>query len=156
MGYLKTVDTRGVPGGVQNTTTQVFCHFATSRTIEMHFVYALWRNSVGFEVLTAVAMKSSVFLDIRLCSPLKASRRFGGTCVHLQGRRLSHTTNQHEAGMFWACNSACCLLHVGLLCGIFFYPDSVRGCSPETRVDFGRTALRHIPEDITLCIVICV
>jgi hypothetical protein len=40
---------------------------------------------VRFEVLTAVVMKSSVFWDITTCSPLKVSRRFGGTCnLHLR------------------------------------------------------------------------
>jgi hypothetical protein len=32
---------------------------------------------VGFEVLTAVVMNSSVFWDIMPCSPLKVNRRFG-------------------------------------------------------------------------------
>jgi hypothetical protein len=41
---------------------------------------------VGFEVLTAVVMKSSVFWDITPCSPLKVNRCFGGTYrIHLQG-----------------------------------------------------------------------
>jgi hypothetical protein len=41
---------------------------------------------VGFEVLTAVVMKSSVFWDETLCSPLKANRRFGGRYrLHLHG-----------------------------------------------------------------------
>jgi hypothetical protein len=31
--------------------------------------------AVGFEVLTGVVMKSSVFWDITPCSPLKVSRR---------------------------------------------------------------------------------
>jgi hypothetical protein len=36
-------------------------------------------ESVGFEVPTAVVMKSSIFWDITLCGPLKVNRRFGGT-----------------------------------------------------------------------------
>jgi hypothetical protein len=32
-------------------------------------------------------MQSSIFWDITPCSPLKINRRFGGTCLHLQGRR---------------------------------------------------------------------
>jgi hypothetical protein len=32
---------------------------------------------VGFEVLTAVVMKSSIFWDVSPCSPLKVNRRFG-------------------------------------------------------------------------------
>jgi hypothetical protein len=34
---------------------------------------------VGFEVFTAVVMKSIIFWDMTLCSPLSFSRRFGGT-----------------------------------------------------------------------------
>jgi hypothetical protein len=36
--------------------------------------------NVGSEVLTAVAMRSSVFWDMKPCSPLKVNRRFGRTC----------------------------------------------------------------------------
>jgi hypothetical protein len=46
------------------------------------FIYA------GFEVLTAVVMKSIIFWDITPCSPLSFNRRFGGTYrLYLQGRR---------------------------------------------------------------------
>jgi hypothetical protein len=34
---------------------------------------------VGFEVLTAVVMKSSIVWDVTQFSPLKVNRRFGGT-----------------------------------------------------------------------------
>jgi hypothetical protein len=34
---------------------------------------------VGFEVFTAVVMKSTIFWDITLCSPLSVNRRFGRT-----------------------------------------------------------------------------
>jgi hypothetical protein len=34
---------------------------------------------VGFEVLTAVVMQSSIVRDITPCSLLKVNRRFGGT-----------------------------------------------------------------------------
>jgi hypothetical protein len=54
---------------------------------------------VGFEVLTAVVMKISIFWDITPCSPLKVNRRFGETYrLHLQGRRVSQKRNQSEAG----------------------------------------------------------
>jgi hypothetical protein len=44
--------------------------------------------NVGFEVLTAVVMKSIIFWDITPGSPLSFSRRFGGTYrLRLQGRR---------------------------------------------------------------------
>jgi hypothetical protein len=45
--------------------------------------------TVGFEVLTAVVMKSTIFRDIAPCSPLSVNRRFGGTYrLLLQGRRM--------------------------------------------------------------------
>jgi hypothetical protein len=45
---------------------------------------------VGYEVLTAVSMKTS--------SPAKLLRRLRATCCfHLQGRRVSFVGNQHEA-----------------------------------------------------------
>jgi hypothetical protein len=43
---------------------------------------------LGFEVFTAVVMRSTIFWDITPCSPLSVNRRFGGAyCLHLQGRR---------------------------------------------------------------------
>jgi hypothetical protein len=43
---------------------------------------------VGFEVLTAVVMKSTIFWDITPCSPLSVNQRFGVTYyLHLQGRK---------------------------------------------------------------------
>jgi hypothetical protein len=38
---------------------------------------------VGFEVLIAVVMKSTIFWDVTSCRPLKVNRRFGGT-YHLR------------------------------------------------------------------------
>jgi hypothetical protein len=46
--------------------------------------------SWGFEVRTAMVMKSSIFWDITPCSSLKVNLCFGGTCrLHIQGRRIS-------------------------------------------------------------------
>jgi hypothetical protein len=54
---------------------------------------------VGFEVLTAVFMKSSIFWDVTLCSPLKVNRRFGGTCrLHHQGQRINRATSMKAGG----------------------------------------------------------
>jgi hypothetical protein len=51
--------------------------------------------SVGFEVFTAVVMKSIIFWDMTLCSPLSVNRRFGGTYrLHLHGRRNKFSKNQ--------------------------------------------------------------
>jgi hypothetical protein len=45
---------------------------------------------LGFGVLTAVVMKSSIFWDIIQYSPLKANQRFGGKyLLHLQDRRIN-------------------------------------------------------------------
>jgi hypothetical protein len=55
-----------------------------------------WEN-VGFEVITAVVIKSSSFWDITPCSPLKVNRHFGGTCrLHLQGGRIRQARNQRD------------------------------------------------------------
>jgi hypothetical protein len=64
-------------------------------------------NYVGFEVLTAVVMKSTIFWDITRCTPLSVNRRFGGTYrLRLQGRR-----------------NATCLL-AGFLLNLFFDPGN--------------------------------
>jgi hypothetical protein len=53
---------------------------------------------VGFQVLTAVVMKSTMFRNITPCSPLEVNRRFGRTYrLHLQGRRISQARNQRES-----------------------------------------------------------
>jgi hypothetical protein len=52
---------------------------------------------VGSETLTAVVMESSVLR----CN---ASRCFGATyCLHIQGRNISQTRNQRQAGskLYW-------------------------------------------------------
>jgi hypothetical protein len=68
-------------------------HFSFTKTMKNN------NASVGIEVLTAVVVKSSIFWDIMLCSPLKLNRRFGGTChLHLQDRRISQATNRLKAG----------------------------------------------------------
>jgi hypothetical protein len=45
-----------------------------------------------------VAIKVSIFWNLAPCSPLKVNRRFRGTYLHPQGRRISQVRNQHEAG----------------------------------------------------------
>jgi hypothetical protein len=50
---------------------------------------------VGFEVFTAVVMKSIIFWDMTPCILLSCNRRFGGTYrLHLQGRRNNVSKNQ--------------------------------------------------------------
>jgi hypothetical protein len=47
----------------------------------------------GFQVLTAVVMKSSTYWNTMQCSPLKVNQRFGGTYLDLRGPRISHVRN---------------------------------------------------------------
>jgi hypothetical protein len=54
---------------------------------------------VGFEVLIAVIMKSTIFWDITPCSKLKVNQHFRGTYrLHLQGWRVSKARYQNQAG----------------------------------------------------------
>jgi hypothetical protein len=56
----------------------LFCTYHNISTLDI-------REHVGFEVLTAVVMKSIIFWDIMPCSSLSVNRRFGGICrLHLQ------------------------------------------------------------------------
>jgi hypothetical protein len=75
---------------------------------------------VGFEVLTAVVMKSTIFWDIMPCSPLKANRHFRRTYrLHFQGRSISRTRYQHE--IMWQAEPC---FHAGILLGLYFYPEN--------------------------------
>jgi hypothetical protein len=60
---------------------------------------------VGFEVFTAVVLKSIFFWDMTPCTPLSGTRRFGGTYpLHLQGRRIvqqSHLLARCFAQLFY-------------------------------------------------------
>jgi hypothetical protein len=52
---------------------------------------------VQIEILAAVAVKNTVFLDVALCSP-EDHRRFGGTyCLHLQDLRISLPSSHQDA-----------------------------------------------------------
>jgi hypothetical protein len=53
---------------------------------------------VGFEVFTAVVMKSIIFWDMTQCSPSSFNRRFGEAYrLHLQGRRNKFSKNQQAS-----------------------------------------------------------
>jgi hypothetical protein len=55
------------------------------------FVYSILQI---FILSMANIIKSSIFCDITLCSPLKVNWRFGGTCfLHLQGLKISQERN---------------------------------------------------------------
>jgi hypothetical protein len=89
-------------------------------------MWAMSKN-VGFEVLTAVVMKSSMFWDKTPCSALKVKRRFGGTCrLHLQGRRISQARSR-------PCSFACHLLLRWFLARLILRPRRWRRRVPQKR-----------------------
>jgi hypothetical protein len=54
---------------------------------------------VGFEVFTAVVLKSIFFWVMTPCSALSGTRRFGRTYrLHLQGRRIVQQTSEQAGG----------------------------------------------------------
>jgi hypothetical protein len=73
-------------------------------------------SSIEFGVFTSVVMKSSVFWDITLCSPLKGNGCFWGTCpFNLQGWRISQAWNQfHKIELFSCSSIQLHLQHLGL------------------------------------------
>jgi hypothetical protein len=78
------------------------------------------------------------------CNALKINRRFGGTCLNLQGRRISQARNQHKE----LCLSPSFTL---VSCSAYSSTPKMEAiCSSETSVDFQRIARRYIPEDSTL------
>jgi hypothetical protein len=104
----------------------------------------LTQTYIGFQVLTAVVMKSPIFWDITPCSPLKVNRRFGEKRrLHLQGRRVSQKINLSEALL-----ATCLTLLYRLTYSSTVKMEAI--CSSETSVDFQRTTRRYIPEDRTL------
>jgi hypothetical protein len=55
-------------------------------------------NIVGFEVFTAVVMKSIFFWDMTPCSPLSFNRRFGGIYrLHVRSRRNKFSKNRQAS-----------------------------------------------------------
>jgi hypothetical protein len=102
-------------------------HFQPSPSDTKYF------TNIGFEVLTAVVKKNSTFCHITPCSPLKVSRRFGGTCrLNRKGKKISQSRNQREI----RCKHLC------------LAPMDVT-FSSETSDDFKRTTRRNIAEDRT-------
>jgi hypothetical protein len=103
-------------------------------------------HRVGYKVLKAVVMNSSIFWDTTSCSPSKFNWRFGGTCrLHLQSRRINQARNRQEAGSKHGdyFKLVSCLAYFSNL-------KTEATCSSETSNDFQRTTRCYIPEDITL------
>jgi hypothetical protein len=123
-----------------------FLHLFLQLYFENDYHNVQWTSlsHVGFEVLTAVVMKSTIFWDITLCSLLNVNRRFRGIYhLHFQGRRISQTRNQHEALL------ATCFTLVSCLAYSWTLKMEVI-CSSETSVDIQWTTWRYIPEGSTL------
>jgi hypothetical protein len=60
--------------------------------------YLLRSNFVEYEVLKHVVMKSTIFWDITLCTPLEVNRRFGGTYhLYLQLEKMSRARYRRES-----------------------------------------------------------
>jgi hypothetical protein len=92
---------------------------------------------VGFEVLTAVIIKSAIFWDITPCRRLKVNVHFEGKYrLHFLGRRITPVL-------------ATCFTLVTCLAYYSTLKVEVT-CFSETSVDFQRTARHYIPEDGTL------
>jgi hypothetical protein len=101
---------------------------------------------VGFEVLTAVVMKSTIFCDIMPCSSLKANWHFRGTYrLHPQDRRISRANNKHKKR--W--QAAACF-HAGFLLGLFLDPEDWGDMFRWNVSYFQRTTRYYIPDDSTL------
>jgi hypothetical protein len=109
-----------------------------------------WRKTmkdlIGFEGLTAVVMKITIFWDIMARSPSKVNRCFWGIYrLHLQGQRISRARYQRESssGLPPAFTLVSCSAYSSTLKmeAIYF---------SETSVDFQRTTRRYIPQDGTL------
>jgi hypothetical protein len=70
---------------------------------------------IEVEVLTAVVMKSTIFLDITPCSPLKVKQRFRGKYrLYHQGRKTHWTRYQLLLDICF---------YSDILLGLFFVPE---------------------------------
>jgi hypothetical protein len=99
-------------------------------------------DCVGFEVLTAVFMKSSTFWDVTPCSLLKVNWCFGRICcLHLQGRKISEAKNQQSL------LPASCWFLARLILRPWRWRRHV---PPKRQFDFQQNTWCYIPEDRTL------
>jgi hypothetical protein len=69
-------------------------------------------SNVGFQVLTALVVKSTIFWDTTPYSPFSVNRRFGGTYrLHLQGRRNKFSkrkpASKQAASRFFSMTTRC-------------------------------------------------
>jgi hypothetical protein len=103
-------------------------------------------ENVGFEVFTAVVMKSAIFWDITPGSPFKVKRYFGGIFLpHLQGRKRSRARYQLRT----ADSRFLCLPLAFTLVSCSVYSLKLKMeliLSSKTSGGFQRTRWRYIPE----------
>jgi hypothetical protein len=107
------------------TTTLVICIKEQQMTGVLYYPISKWLFLLGFEVLTAVVMKSTIFWDITPCSLLIVNQHFRGTFrLHLQGRK-----NKLSNKPAWKQNAAFCLLPAFMLvyCPAYFFDSEDRG-----------------------------
>jgi hypothetical protein len=93
----------------------------------MSLAYKFCFKRVGFEVLTPLVIKTSIFSDIKPYRPLKVNRFFGGTCfLHFQ---------------------VACYCFIIVSCFACFSILKMEIYSSETSFKFQRTTRRYFPED---------
>jgi hypothetical protein len=64
----------------------------------MYNSFSVYNPILGYEGLTVVVMKSTIFWDITMCSLLSVNSRFRETYrLHLQGRKIGRGRNQRES-----------------------------------------------------------
>jgi hypothetical protein len=98
-------------------------------------------------ILVTSSTKSTTFLDITPCRPLKVNRPFRGTCrLHLQGTRISREGNKRESR--WQAKLPALTL---VFCSVYSCTLKMEATySSKTSVGFQRTTRRYIPENRTL------
>jgi hypothetical protein len=114
-------------GGGGGGCAEVRRHLGCSCVIGSHLkIHNLTRNVIHLSSNHQLINKSSIFLEIMQCIPLKVNRRFGGTC----GLHLKHETGSREIFTLVSC--------------LAYYSNlKIEGtCSSETSVDFQRTTRR--------------
>jgi hypothetical protein len=141
-------------------------HYSHCHNLKSHIISYLllqrqiFRDSVmyvGFEVSTAVVMKSIIFWDIPPCSLLSCNRHFGGTYrLHLVTYWFGGVDDFTRMSQ-WEPRSSLPLTTC-LLAGSCWIISSTlleAICSSETSVATQQTTQHHIPEDDTLHVWIC-
>jgi hypothetical protein len=132
-----SVQTPSIPTDVYRGFPVPQGKYRDSTLIKPRPLPCIFQFILGFEVLTAVVMKSIIFWDITPCSAFKVNRRFGGTYrLHLQGRKISGARNRRESR--W--KAELCFPPV-----YFSIMKMEATLSSETSADFQRTTRRYIP-----------